>query len=74
MSSSAMPERATYSLLPQRALNSNHRLSPQFSNPLLRSYREPVIAHLVDELDADKEMLDRLERMIEAKRRRQREQ
>lgn len=41
---------------------------------LLRSYREPMIAHLVDELDADKEMLDRLERMIEAKRRREREE
>jgi len=37
---------------------------------LLRSYREPVIAHFVDELNADKEMLDQLERMIDQKRRR----
>lgn len=35
---------------------------------LLRSYREPVIAHLVDELNADKKMLDQLERMIEQKK------
>lgn len=31
---------------------------------LIRSYREPVLAHLVDELGADKKTLDRLEQMI----------
>jgi predicted transcriptional regulator len=35
---------------------------------LLRSYREPVIAHFVDELSADRKMLDQLELMIEQKR------
>jgi predicted transcriptional regulator len=41
---------------------------------LLRSYREPVIAHFVDALNADKKMLDQLERMIEQKQGRRRKQ
>lgn len=35
---------------------------------LLRSYREPVITQLVDELNADRKMLDQLERLIEQKK------
>lgn len=35
---------------------------------LIRAYRKPLIAHFVDELNADKEMLDQLEQMIEQKR------
>jgi predicted transcriptional regulator len=35
---------------------------------LIRSYREPVLAHLVDELGADAKTLDQLERLIAEKR------
>lgn len=35
---------------------------------LIHSYREPVLAHLVDELTLDESMLDDLERLIAEKR------
>lgn len=36
---------------------------------LIRSYREPVLAHLIDEFASDDETLDQLERLISERRR-----
>jgi BlaI family transcriptional regulator, penicillinase repressor len=43
-------------------------LVSQVIDSLIHSYREPVLAHLVDELTSDDSMLDDLERLIAEKR------
>lgn len=44
------------------------RLVSQVIDSLVHSYREPVLAHLVDELTSDEGTLEELERLIAEKR------
>jgi predicted transcriptional regulator len=50
-----------------RAAFQKHVVS-EVIDSLIHSYREPVLAHLVDELASDDGMLDELERLIAEKR------
>ena len=50
-----------------RAAFQKHVVS-EVIDSLIHSYREPVLAHLIDELASDDGMLDELERLIAEKR------